>query len=56
MFQLMLIFGGLIGFFASIVCFVLAIAIDSGLWVNIAAGVFGFSAAQFLAFVFVKEQ
>ena len=55
MYSLILVFGGLIGFFVSIVFLVVAIAMASDLWLNVSAAVFGLSIAQFLAFVVIKE-
>ena len=56
MFPLFLIFGGLTAFFGSIACFSVAVVIGSGMWVNVAAAVFGLSAGQFLGFVLITKK
>ena len=56
MFSLTLILGGIIGFFSSIACLGVAIAIDSDLWLNVAAAVLGLSIGQFLGFVLIHEK
>jgi len=55
MYSLFLIFGGLIVFSASMVCFVLAIVFDSNLWLGVSAGVLGLSVGEFLAFLIIKN-
>lgn len=55
MFSLLLIFGGLIVFSASMVCFVLAIVFASDLLLGVSAGVLGLSVGQFLAFLVIKD-
>ena len=55
MFPLFLILGALIGFFGSIACFGVAIAIDSDLLLNVAAAALGLSFGQFLGFVLIHK-
>ena len=56
MFSLLLIFGGIIGFFCSIACFGVALAMASGLWLNIGAAVLGLSIGQFAGFLLIYEK
>jgi len=56
MFSLLLIFGGIIGCFCSIGCFGFALAIASGLWLNIAAAILGLSIGQFVGFILICEK
>ena len=51
MFSIILVFGGLIAFFGSVVCLVVAIVVGSDFLLNVAAAVLGLSFGQFLGFL-----